>query len=219
MIAGALAMPVAAQARRFQGGNALLARAMKAMGGRELLQRVKALNWQATAEVHAGGHDTAIRVETRCEPFGIARSVSDLMQASSTLNARTMTITASGGTLQRGRQTTALPAALAHHERQQYGIYGYMLLAFADTKVEGDRLVAMRPGYPPARFGLDADARIVSAEYDVDAPAGGGTLRQRYQFADWTSDRGVQWPRLIMIFQNDSLFFSMRILRFSVELA
>lgn len=217
LIGCGLLLPVAARAGRIETDDPS-ARAIAAMGGREILKRVKALTWEARAEVTAGGRTVAISARTRCEPFGTARSESWLRDKGPE-TARIMTITAEGGTLTRDGKTSPLPEAMAAHERQQFGIYGHMLLVHSILRGDGSQLVSRHAGYPDAKFEIGTDGLPLSADYDVRAPQGEAMFRQRFQFGAWKRDKGVRWPGSIVIIQNDAPFFAMTIDQFSIELA
>ncbi len=185
------------------------------MGGREILSRVKALHWTGNAIVEAGGRKLEIEVRTRVEPFVRARSETRL---AGTADFRTLIIEPDGGWTERNGTRTPLPAAQAEHERQQYGLYGYLLLVQAPTRVVGDHLVAERPGLPPATLLLDGDV-VMAADYAVAGPDGTGTVAQRFLLEGELEDHGIRWPRTITILQNDKLYFTLDVETFAAELA
>lgn len=185
------------------------------MGGRILLARVKALRWTGTARVESGGRVLEIEVDTRVEPFVRARSETRL---AGTADARTLILEPDGGWVERNGTRTPLPAAQTEHERQQYGLYGYMLLVHAPTRVVGDHLVAERPGLPPATLLLEGDA-VMAADYAVASPDGAGTIAQRFLLEGELSDQGIRWPQTITILQNDKPYFILDLESFAVELA
>jgi hypothetical protein len=142
-------LPIAARASVF-GPPDLLERAIVAMGGRTVLARVKALRWTGTARVESGGQMLEIEVNTRVEPFVRARSETKL---AGTTDVRTLILEPEGGWVERNGTRTPLPAAQTEHERQQYGLYGYMLLVAVPPPgpCSAIGLVAERPGLPPDR--------------------------------------------------------------------
>jgi hypothetical protein len=222
-LAAACAFPVAAKARGFGGGKDLLSQAIDAAGGRPLLSRVKALNWTAHAQVflgdkapNPGARIIELGVRTRVEPFVRARSETWLAGKPET--ARTLIIEPDGGFVERGGQRTALPERQTLHERQQYAIYGYMLLAQAPTRLAGDRLIAERPGIPPIGFRLEGPY-LAAADYEVVNPEGEGTIAERLLFEGALPDQGVHWPQTITILQNQQPYFILDLDTFSVELA
>jgi hypothetical protein len=215
MIAAALALPIAAKAAGAPGDD-LLARALKAAGGRERLSRVKALHWTGTAQVELPGKSLRLEVETRVEPFVRARTRSWLVGKPET--ARTLVIEPDGGFVERDGARTPLPPRQTLHERQQYGLYGYMLLAFAPTRAEGEGLVAERPGLPSIRFLLEGDY-LAAADYEVASPDSVGTVVQRILLGGEMPDKGIHWPQTITILHDDKPYFTLDISSFSVDLA
>jgi hypothetical protein len=185
------------------------------MGGKDRLLRVKALRWTGSARAESGGRTLEIDVSTRIEPFVRARTETKL---AGTDDTRTLIIEPEGGWIERNGTRTPLPAAQAEHERQQFGLYGYMLLVRAPTRVVGDHLVAERPGLPPATLLLEGDA-VMAADYAVASPDGSGTIAQRFLLEGELQDHGIRWPQTITILQNDKPYFMLDLESFAVELA
>jgi hypothetical protein len=209
----ALALPVAARAGGFEAD--LLDRVIAAAGGRALLSRVKALNWTGSAQVFVGDQTLAISVKTRVEPFVRAKSESALVGKPE--SGRMLIIEPDGGFVERVGVRTALPARQTEHERQQYGVYGYLLLALAPAHLAGDRIVSERPGLPPISFLTEGDY-LVAADYNVSSPDSDATINQRFIFEGEMPDKGIHWPRTITILQNDKPYFILDLDTFSVEL-
>jgi hypothetical protein len=214
LVVGALALPVAARAGGFEGD--LLDRVIAAAGGRALLSRVKALNWTGLAQVFAGDRTLEIEVKTRVEPFVRARSETFLQGKPET--ARTLIIEPDGGFVERAGVRTALPARQTEHERQQYGVYGYLLLALAPTRLVDGRIVSQRPGLPSISFLTEGD-HLAAADYNVANPDSDATIDQRFLFEGELPDKGVHWPQTITIFQNAKPYFILDLRTFAVELA
>lgn len=194
-----------------------MSRAMSAMGGRGPLGRVKAIGWTGKAHVIAGERVLDLGIETRVEPFVRARSRSWIL-AQGEASARTLLVDPDAAFVERGGKRTPLPYAQAQNERQQYGVYGYMLLALAPTIASGGKLLAAREGYPPIAFDADASGRINAATYVVAAADGGAPLNERFIFTGSVSDHGIRWPAQIDIAQNGAPFFSLKIDRLMIEL-
>ncbi|WP_404333403.1 hypothetical protein AB2M62_10055 [Sphingomonas sp. MMS12-HWE2-04] len=210
-----MALPLAAKAAALPRED-LLDRALRAMGGRAKLARVKALRWTGQAQVMLRDKRLELEIDTRVEPFVRARSRSWLAGKPDT--ARTLIIEPAGGFVERSGERKPLPARQTLHERQQYGLYGYMLLALAPTQVEGGRLTAQHPGLPPVRFELEGDYLAV-ADYTVASPDSDAVIAQRFLFEGEQPDQGVHWPHTITILQNDKPYFILDIESFSVEFA
>lgn len=216
-LAGLIAASVALPARA--GTSETLTRAMTAAGGRDRLKRVKALKWTGTAHVILPGRKLELGVETRVEPFGPARSTTWIASEGKAA-ARTMTIDAAGGTATRDGKPGPLPAAIVVEERQQFGIYGYMLLAFAPATATDDYILrARRPGYPAADLEIDDRGRLVGADYAVTDSGTGQPVAERFSFSGMVTDQGIRWPKQIAIARGGKPYFDLTIDSFTVELA
>lgn len=193
----------------------LLDRALKAAGGRKRLARVKALNWTGLATVTAAGRTLEIQVKTRVEPFVRARSETNLLGQNA---KRTLIIEPDAGYVERDGKRMPLPARQAEHERQQYGLYGYMLLALAPTRVVGNGLAAQRPNLPPVSFLMEGDY-LAGADYSVADPEKDGMIAQRFILEGELRDKAIRWPQTITILQDGKPYFILDIETFSVELS
>jgi hypothetical protein len=194
VIAGALALPVAARA-----GPA---------------RQVKALNWIGTARVEIPGRTLVIEVKTRVEPFVRARSETRLAGTSDT---RTLIIEPNGGFTERDAKRTPLPPAQALHERQQYGLYGYMVRALGDMRKDVRNMTYTQQGFPPIDFHFGGDG-LGTADYSVDGPEG-GKVAQHLRFSGVIAGGGLQWVRQIDIDQAGTPYFTLELAQFAAELA
>lgn len=196
----------------------LLARAMSAMGGADRLRRVRRVDWSGTAVVFDGDRRIDLGIETWWRPFHSAQSRSWLAAQGPT-RAATMTLTPERATVDRNGATTVMPAQQARHERQQFALYGYMLLAQAPTAVVGERLYAAHAGLPPIRFDLGPDGRIARADYRVVAPDNDRTIAEQIVCEGEIASRGIRWPRRLTIAQDGKPYFELHLTRFAVTLA
>ncbi|MGY4397869.1 hypothetical protein ACVWZA_003066 [Sphingomonas sp. UYAg733] len=215
LLGGALAMLPAAAIGR---GATIdpVARTAAAMGGQRLLDRVAAIGWVGGAEVVTPEKTLRLGIETRVEPFVRAHSNSWIM-AEGVAKTRSLIIEPTGGWTERDGKRAALPAHQIRHEREQYGLYGYMLMR-SPTAAVGDRLLAAHPGLPPVSFETGQDGRLSAATYTVFAPDGGEVIQERFTFDGTVTDKGLRWPRRLRIAQNGVPFFTLFIDRFMVEL-
>lgn len=179
LIGGALTIPFAAEAAR--PGS------------------VKALNWESVVRVSANGKPLAIHTKTRVEPFVRARSETYLVDQGPA-SMRVLVIEPDGGWVERDGQSTALPPSQARHERQQYGIYGYMLEALAEP-AQGTHLKARHDGYPLFEYASNGDLPTM-ALYTVSTPDGQGTIRELFRFEGRLTGTAIPWPKRITIEQD-----------------
>ncbi len=211
-----LAIPAHARNARAPAIDAV-ARARAAMGGAALLARVRAIGWTGTARVMTAGRPLELGVETRIEPFTRARTDSWLIDEGR-VEKRTLMIEGQQGfVVFKGRQV-ALPPAEAEHERQQFGIYGHMLLAgTALPRAAG--IMSVRAGYPNALIAQGRDGMPAVAAYVIESPDATGTLRERFTFSGSITDQGLRWPRRIAMTRNGAAFSTLIIDELNVELS
>lgn len=207
-------LPAIAMARGASGDP--VARTAAAMGGQRLLDRIAAIGWVGAAEVVTPERTLRLGMRTRIEPFVRMRSDSWVMKEG-TAATRSLIIEPDGGWTERDGKRAPLPAHQARHEREQYGLYGYMLLR-APTAAVGGKLLAAHPGLPPVSFETDTEGRLTAAAYTVFAPDGGEVIQERFTFDGAIAAQGLNWPRRLRIAQNGVPFFTLVIDRFMVEL-
>lgn len=194
---------------------------MEAIGGRALIERVRSVSWAGKAKVYAGGKTIDLGIETYVEPFVRARSDSWPISDGRSEKRTLMIEGERGFNVVHGIQS-ALPAAATLNERQQFGLYGYMLMAGArwETLPRG-ALRGSRAGFPSIDFRFGKDGNLFSADYLV-APAdesGAATPIHEYlRFAGTVTDKGVYWPQKLAIAQDNHPFFALSIESFSVDL-
>ena len=177
-------------------------------------KRVKAVAWTGEATVFEGARVFSLGIRTRVEPFVRARSTSWLKQAGEA-DARTLVIEPDDGWMEVAGVRSPLPPTLIAHEREQYGVYGY-LLGLGAPKREGKVIEAAQPGFPPIRMTLD-EKRIATADYTVVSPEGGGPMVERFTFEGRLEDHGVEWFKSMTIERNGRRYFQLWIDTFSVE--
>jgi hypothetical protein len=193
-----------------------VARARTAMGG-DSLARVRTIGWSGAARLFAPGRAIDLHVETRIEPFVRARSESWLA-ADDRSAKRTLMVEGHGAfAVIEGKQIPLAPAQ-AEYERQQFGIYGHMLLA-GIALARGNGFASAKAGYPEAWFTLARGGMLATADYLVDAPDTAATIRERLSFSGSVTDQGINWPRHIAITQNGKPFYDLTIDELTVELA
>ncbi len=216
MIFAALAVSaLPAQARKREIDP--LARARAAMGGAGLLARVRSIGWSGAARLFAPGRTIEVLVEARIEPFVRARSFTWLASDDRSARRTLMVEGNNAFAVLDGRQMALAPEQ-AEHERQQFGIYGHMLLAGVAI-ARGSNIASAKAGFPEALFTLGRDGSYASADYRIAAPDGVGSIRERFTFSGQITDQGLTWPRRIAIARDGKAFSSMVIDDLTVELA
>ena len=181
---------------------------------------VEALAWTGKAHVSAGGRELDLGVETRLElPQINVRSTSWILSEGRE-KARTLVLHDFGASVETAAGIRELPDAIAVHERQQYAIYAQMLYAGSKRRKPNSTLAVSRLPYPDIRFHIGSDGYPESAELTVDAPEQGKPrIAERLTFSGVVHDKGVGWPRRIVITQDGKPYFTLEIETFSVEFA
>ena len=175
---------------------------------------VAAIGWSGEAMVFEGARVLQFTVCTRVEPFRRVRSTSWLTSKGEA-SARTIVIDPDGGWLEQAGARTPLSPALIAHERQQYGVYGY-LLGLGTQLREGSVVRASEPGFPPIRLEHDG-RRVIAADYNVASPEDGHPLAQRFAFDGELAEHGVRWFRRMTIEQSGRRYFQLWINELFVE--
>lgn len=195
-----------------------LAKAMAAMGGKSRLRRVRSVQWSGTAVVRFADRTIDLTLLTTWRPFAGARSQS-WITSQGRERAATLVVDPARAYSERNGVRKDLPEAQAVHERQQFGLYGYMLLAQAPILAEGSQLRSVRPGYPPIVLDLDDEGRLVGARYVVASPEGNRMIVERVIFGGEIASNGVRWPRHLTIDQDGKPYFELDLTSFVVTLA
>jgi hypothetical protein len=208
-------------------GQALLQQAIDAAGGEAALTQARVLTWSGSATVFAGDNKIELGVQSRVEPFRGAQSDTWLLsQGRATL--RTLQIDGDQGWMVRDGKRTQMPAPSLRHERAQYAVYGLMrlvtlrqpgvVLRILPADGQGRRgLHIQHPSAPEADIYFDASGRLAYLTDNVPAPEGEGTLAQRFDFEGSIESRGVRWPSIVRISQNNKPYFELRLEQFRPE--
>ena len=179
------------------------------------VKQVKAIGWSGSAMVFDGPRVIELGVRTRVEPFVRARSISWLTREGEA-SARTLVIEPADGWMEQGGQRKPLPPALIAHERQQYGLYGYLL--DAPTRGDAPASRASQPGFPPISMEIRRGL-IIAADYTVGSPVDGSPLAQHLTFEGEIREHGVRWFKQMTIAQAGRRSFELWISDLTVERA
>ncbi len=176
------------------------------------VRQIASLRFVGTAKINVGGNGVVdVGVDTTVVPFVSARSDSWLLVEPT--KRRTLVITATDGWTERDGVRAPMPPQQVAHERQQYGVYGYLLgLGQEVTRAPNTRRL-QQPGYPPADLYYDA-GRVAIIDMVVDPPRAGNRLTERFTFSGELVSNEVKWPQRISILQDLRPFYELTITNF-----
>ena len=166
--------------------------------------RVEAIAWRGYARVFQGDTVLDLTICTRVEPFRRAGSTSWITNKGKA-TARTLVIEPTDGWLEQGGRRKPLSPALISHERQQYGLYGYLLRA-ANASGRGPMIEMAEPGFPPIRLEM-ANGRVAAADCTVGSPDDGSPLSQHIVFDGALESADPRWFRRMTISQAGQRYF------------
>lgn len=176
--------------------------------------RIKAISWRGRARVFQSDTILDLTIDTRIEPFRHARSKS-WITSKGEASARTLVIEPTDGWLEQGSQRKSLPPTLIAHERQQYGLYGYLLRA-TQTWSRQHTVKMTEPGFPSICIKL-TDGRVTAADYTVSSSENSSPLAQHFVF-DGSIDRtDLRWFRHMTVFQAGQRYFELTMSDLIVE--
>jgi hypothetical protein len=209
-------------------GRSVLDTAIAYAGGEAALRKVQELYWTGSATVQAGAQSTAISVETTVRPFTYARSTSWPKDKDRTA-AKTMDLEFGSGWNVTGVSWVPMPEAQVAHEKQQFALYGVMLLVgLKDAGVivqetapgkDGTRnLHVEHPNAPAMDLRFNADGKLIRVADSVRDPDGGSALiPQVITFDGEIVSNGVKWPKKITIQQRDAPYFDLELATFEAR--
>jgi hypothetical protein len=200
---------------------AIVQAAVRSAGGRAALEAARALDWDATATVHAGGQDVAITGRWRVLPPDSAISTTWLT-ARGPSTARSLVVSAARGWLVRDTALTPMPPETLAEERHQFYLYALLRLvplldpaarlSAAGTDSAGNRGVRVeRDGRLPVTLWFDAAPRVVAMTTTFAARGGGPGDRQDIRLEGAVAAGGITWFRRMVIRRAGSPYFEMDI--------
>lgn len=189
------------------------------------MAKIKALHWTGRAQVVLASQRLDLVVETRIEPF-VRAWTSSYKFGQSPMTARRLRVEGQHAFVLRDDLETDLMPDQARHEREQYGLYGYLLKILISQKLLATEplpdpdypWLVERPDFPSILF-LLSGRRVTGASYSVHKPSGGGKVDQKISFSGTIGDPALAWPRTIEIAQNGKPYFKLVLENFTIQLA
>lgn len=201
--------------------TAVVEAAIRAAGGRGALDAARALDWDATAAVHAGGQDVSIAGRWRILPPDSAISTTWLAARGPT-TARSLVVAGARGWIARDTALTPMPAETLAEERHQFYLYALIrlvplldpatTLSTAGTDSAGNRGVRVeRQGRLPVTLWFDATPRAVRLTTTFAKADGSPGEAQDIRLEGTITAAGMTWFRRMVIRRAGSPYFEMDI--------
>lgn len=169
------------------------------------------LHWTGTATINANEHIVRIVVDTDVMPFNSATSKSRLASEHAD-RTRVMKITPTSGEVTFQGATHRLSEVQADHERQQFALYGLLLITHARSRC----VTVKRVSVPTTRLCFDRAGMVRSGSNIVTDPETGSPTSQSFEFEGALRSGNVVWPRRVKIYQNGRPYFDLTIDSFAV---
>ena len=175
------------------------------------------LNWEGTAEVYPPGQRLQIAVRSSIDPEGNVISESWPVELGEAKGLRRMTLSASGGTMERGGDKQAMPPDVWNEERAQFGFYRQLQVADGKVAEQIAQGVNSFSVDGPARtwFRIGHDGRLIGAVNDV--PTAAGPVRQEFRFDGLLRSNGAVFPRQMRMTRNGEPYFLLNVSRFDAR--
>ncbi|WP_326524053.1 hypothetical protein [Sphingomonas sp.] len=179
---------------------------------------LKSARWEGTGKIYFGDRGwVEIGFATTMEPFVRVRSESWVV-GEPAADRRTLVIEPNEAYSTQGGRRTDLSAQQAAHERQQYGVYAYMLgLGRQSTASSGARKSA-QPGFPEATLYYDGD-RVSIIDIVVDAPRPGPRMTERFTLTGELASGEARFPQKIAILQDLRPAYELQVTKFEATYA
>jgi len=175
------------------------------------------LSWEGTAEVYPPGRKVEIAVRSRIDRDGNVVSESWPVEVGEANGLRRMTLTAEGGTTERGGQMQPMPPEFWNEERAQFGFYRQLQVAASivpDRVAQGANTFSV-DGEVKTWFRIGSDGQLDGAVNEV--PTAKGRAWQEFQFDGFHRSNGAVFPKQMRMTRNGDPFFLLKVTRFDAR--
>lgn len=202
----------------------LIRKAVTAAGGRAVLARYHALEWEAGAVVHVPGGDVAIRGTWRIQPPDSA-IVTTYDTTRGPGSARSLILAGPHGWMRRDTSLAPMPPELIAEERHQY--YLYSLLRLLPLEAPGVTLTPVAPDsaghqgvsvHTPGRLAVTlyfaADGPVVRMVTAFATMGGGaGDVEEVIILPERMRAQGLRWFKSLRILRGGQPYFDLTLTR------
>jgi hypothetical protein len=175
------------------------------------------LNWEGNAEVYPPGQVLKIAVRASIDREGNIVSESWPIELGEAKGLRRMTLSATGGTMERGGKSQPMPADIWTEERAQFGFYQQLQVAEAERPVRIAQGVNAFPvdGKVKTWFRIGPEGQLIGAINEV--PTGTGKARQEFRFDGLLRSNGAIFPKQMRMTRNGERYFMLDVTKFDAR--
>ncbi|MCL6740487.1 hypothetical protein LZ518_05000 [Sphingomonas sp. RB56-2] len=175
------------------------------------------LSWEGKAEVYPPGQVLKIAVRSSIDRDGKVVSESWPVDLGEAKGLRRMTLSSTGGTIERGGQAQPMPKEMWDEERAQFGFYQQLQVAAEQLPrhlAEGVNLFSV-PGPVATWFRIGPDGQLSGAVNEV--PAEGGRAWQEFRFDGLLNSNGAVFPGQLRMTRNGERYFLLEVTKFDAR--
>ena len=176
-----------------------------------------ALSWEGTAEVYPPGSKLEIAVRTSIDRDGNVVSESWPVAVGEAKGLRRMTLSAHGGTMERGGEKQAMPQDIWAEERAQFGFYRQLQTAASllpEHIAKGVNTFSV-DGAVKTWFRIGPDGELIGAVNEV--PTGDGRAWQEFRFDGLLRNDGAVFPRGMRMIRDGQPYFRLNVTKFDAH--
>jgi hypothetical protein len=175
------------------------------------------LSWAGNAEVYPPGRVLKIVVRSSIDREGNVISESWPIELGEAKGLRRMTLSASGGTAERGGQGQPMSADMWAEERAQFGFYRQLQLA---EEVRPERIAQgvntfVVDGEVKTWFRIGPDGELIGAVNEV--PTSEGLAWQEFRFDGLLHSNGAIFPKQMRMTRNGERYFLLDVAKFDAR--
>ena len=176
-----------------------------------------ALSWEGNAEVYPPGRTLQIAVRSSIDGDGNVTSESWPVELGEAKGLRRMTLSATGGTMERSGEKQPMPADLWAEERAQFGFYRQLQVAASLLPSHIARRVNTFSVDGDVRtwFRISPDGELIGAVNEV--PTAEGRAWQEFRFDGLLRSNGAVFPQRMRITRNGQPFFLLDVTKFDAR--
>ena len=177
------------------------------------------LSWEGTAEVYPPGRVLKLAVRSRIDSDGKVVSESWPIELGEAKGLRRMTITADGGTMERGGESQPMPREIWTEETAQFGFYRQLqgAAALAPERAKQGITSISVPGHVTTWFRLAPDGTLAGAVNEVPTGEQGRKAYQVFRLDGFWEAGGAVFPKHMEMVRDGQPYFTLDVTKFDAR--